>query len=351
MANSSILLEPFKLNAAIKLKNRIVMAPMTRNKATDDLSPTTEMATYYAKRAAAGLIITEGAIIRPDGRGYSHTPGIYTQQHIAGWKKVTQAVHEQDGKIFLQIWHVGRVSHPIFLNGALPISASETKMTGKLRRAENLYYGQARALAVSEIKELINSYANAASAAKEAGFDGIEIHGANGYLIDQFLHYHTNQRQDEYGITPENLARFALEVVDACIREIGRERVGLRLSPGAYLNEMVGDKRDAEVFAYLLTQLITRQIAYVHTGNFDDAVHFKELDNQTMTAFMRHHFQGNLIASGSYTVQKAAEQIQKHQFDLIAFGRPFIANPDFVKRVQAAASLQSYEVAMLETLV
>ncbi|WP_131783355.1 alkene reductase [Legionella gresilensis] len=352
MVNTSILLEPFKLNKAIELKNRIVMAPMTRNKATDSFSPTLEMATYYAKRADAGLIITEGTIIRPDGRGYSNTPGIYKEEHIKGWQQVTQAVHQNGGKIFLQIWHVGRVSHPIFLNGSLPISASETEMNGRVRRADGeLYYGKSRALSYLEIQDLVSSYATAAKNALKAGFDGIEIHGANGYLIDQFLHYSTNKRQDAYGVKPENLARFALEVMDACIAEIGAERVGIRLSPGAYLNEIVGDSRDADVFQYLLAKLSEKNIAYLHTGNFDDATRFPELNYKTMTEFMRLHFNGHLIASGSYTVHKAAQQIIAHQFDLIAFGRPFIANPDLVTRIKNAANMDSYDVAMLETLV
>ncbi|MGQ3887505.1 alkene reductase [Legionella sp. CNM-1927-20] len=352
MVNVNILLESFKLNEIIELKNRIVMAPMTRNKATDDLSPTSEMATYYARRADAGLIITEGTIIRPDGRGYSNTPGIYTDQQIAGWQKITQAVHQNKGKIFLQIWHVGRVSHPIFLNGSLPISASETQMSSRVRRADGeLYYGKSRALSLAEIKDLVSSYAKAAKNALKAGFDGIEIHGANGYLIDQFLHYSTNKRQDAYGVEPENLARFALEVVDACIAEIGRERVGIRLSPGAYLNEIVGDRRDSIVFQYLLAQLSEKQIAYLHTGNFDDETRFPELNHKTMTEFMRMHFKGHLIASGGYTVQKAIKQMLAKQFDLIAFGRPFIANPDLVSRIKNAANMHSYDAAMLETLV
>ncbi|STX51472.1 NADH-dependent flavin oxidoreductase, Oye family [Legionella busanensis] len=348
---TNILLKPFKLNDKIELRNRIVMAPMTRNKATDNLIPTAEMAAYYARRAEAGLIITEGTIIRPDGRGYSNTPGIYTKEQVKGWQQVTQAVHQKGGKIFLQIWHVGRVSHPIFLDGSLPVSASETQMSGRVRRADGeLYYGKSRALSYLEIQELVSSYATAAKKALEAGFDGIEIHGANGYLIDQFLHYSTNKRQDDYGDKPENLARFALEIVDACIAEIGPERVGIRLSPGAYLNEIVGDNRDAEVFQYLLTKLSDKNIAYLHTGNFDDATRFPELNDETMTEFMRTHFNGHLIASGSYTIHKAIEQMAAHQFDLIAFGRPFIANPDLVKRIKTAANMDSYDVAMLETL-
>lgn len=345
------LFENFQLNKIIKLPNRIIMAPMTRNMANNDLSPTLSMVDYYSKRADAGLIVTEGTIISPEGRGYSNTPGIYTKKYIDGWKRVTQAVHERQGKIFLQIWHVGRVSHPVFLNGALPVSASDTSMIGKIPRSEGLYYGKARALSIPEIQETIRAYAKASANAVAAGFDGIEIHGANGYLIDQFLHYQTNQREDKYGIHPENLARFALEIVDACIAEIGPGRLGLRLSPGAYLNEIVGDSRDAAVFKYLLKQLNKMNIAYVHTGNFDNTRIFQELDNKTMSEFIRTYYDGNLIASGGYTVQQACQSIMENKFDLIALGRPFIANPDLIERIKNSLTLKSYDPTMLKTLV
>ncbi|HAT8325914.1 TPA: alkene reductase [Legionella pneumophila] len=350
MVNSDLILSPYQLNEKITLKNRVIMAPMTRNMANDDFSPTRQMADYYARRADAGLIITEGTIISPDGQGYSNAPGIFTQTHIDGWKMVTDAVHERGGKIFLQIWHVGRVSHPIFLHGNLPISASETMMTGKVRRADDLYYGKSRAATLEEINELIQNYALAARRAMIAGFDGIEIHGANGYLIDQFLHYYTNQRHDQYGQYPENMGRFALEVVKACINEIGEQSVGLRLSPGAYLNEIVGDERDAMVFRYVLEELNHYGIAYVHTGNFDDGIQFKELGFKTMTEFMRAHFKGTLIASGSYTLHQARKDIQNKKYDLIALGRPFIANPDLMNRIKWNADFLPYENRMLDTL-
>jgi 2,4-dienoyl-CoA reductase-like NADH-dependent reductase (Old Yellow Enzyme family) len=344
------LLSPYSLNKTITLKNRVVMAPMTRNMANQELSPTELMAEYYARRAEAGLIITEGTIIAPSGRGYSNTPGIYSQSQIEGWRRVTQKVHAQGGTIFLQIWHVGRVSHPVYLNGALPISASETLMTGKIRRAEGLFYGKSRAATLVEIQELIDQYGQAAKNAIEAGFDGVEIHGANGYLVDQFLHYHTNHRNDHFGQTPENMARFAIDVVKSCIKQIGSERVGIRLSPGSYLNEIVGDPRDALVFQYLLSQLNPLNIAYVHTGNFNDDVKFSDLGNLTMTEFLRYYYNGTLIASGGYTLEKANQDIFNKKYDLIAIGRPFIANYDLVHRVRNGAELVPYEVSMLETL-
>lgn len=348
--NLDLLLSPFQLNEEIQLKNRIVMAPMTRNMANDDLSPTSLMKDYYTRRADAGLIITEGTIIRADAKGYSNVPGIFTREHIKGWRQITDSVHASSGHIFSQIWHLGRVSHPHFLNGQLPISASETIMTGRVTRAVGLNYGVSRAATLNEIKDIINSYAIAAKNAIEAGFDGVEIHGANGYLIDQFLHYHTNHRTDYYGATPENMARFALKVVKACGEAIGYERVGIRLSPGAYLNEIIGDKRDAFVFKYLLEQLNHVPIAYVHTGNFNDKTIFEELNKQTMTSFMRAHYKGTLIACGSYDFEEGQNKIENNDFDLLGIGRPFIANPDLIHQLHHNEMIRPYEVAMLESL-
>lgn len=350
MQNSHTLLKSHQLNATLTLKNKIVMAPMTRNVANDDLSPTNAMTEYYARRADAGLIITEGTIISPGARGYSNVPGIFTEQQINNWRLVTKAVHKNNGLIFLQIWHVGRVSHPTFLNGELPISASATTMTSRINRSEGLYHGASRAASLDEISGIIASYAQAAKNARAAGFDGVEIHGANGYLIDQFLHHHTNHRTDAYGETPENMARFALEVVQACGNAIGFDRVGLRISPGGYLHEIIGDTRDSLVFQYLLQQLNQLAIAYVHTGNFDDNTRFAELDHMTMTQFIRHHYQGTVIASGSYTPDTAEQGVEKGQFDLVAIGRPFIANPDLISRLQTGAIIKPYDAAMLTVL-
>ncbi len=346
-----ILLNPFMINHKLQLKNRIIMAPMTRNMAFDDLTPTPDMASYYARRASAGLIISEGTIIRQDSWGYSHVPGIFTESHIAGWNKVTDAVHTDGGKIFSQIWHVGRVNHPEFLNGELPFGPSATEMTGPVRRSNGLFYGKSRALELNEIKQLIEDFATAAENAMAAGFDGIEIHGANGFLIDQFLHYHTNHREDDYGATPENMARFALEVVNACGNAIGFERVGLRLSPGGHLNEIIGDMRDAGVFEYLLKKLSALSIAYLHTGNFDDSVRFPELNNQSMTEFMRSYYKGTLIANGGYTLDGAAEDINRKEYDLIAIGRQFIANPNLVDKLHKDEPFTEYNADMLKTLI
>lgn len=344
------LFQNYSLTNSLTLKNRIIMAPMTRNMADDNFVPTNAMADYYERRADAGLIITEGTMISPDARGYTNTPGIFTQEQINAWRKVTTKVHQRNGRIFLQIWHVGRVSHPYFLNGQLPISASATELTGRIRRIENLQYGKSRAATLNEINHIIEDYVNAAKNAMAAGFDGVEIHGANGYLIDQFLHYHTNHRTDKYGGPPENMARFALEVVESVGAAIGIEKVGLRISPGGYLNDIQGDPRDAEVFKHLFTTLNLINLAYVHTGNFDDAVKFDALDNLTMTAFIRKYYSGTLIACGSYQFTKVGKSIENNEFDLIGIGRPFIANPDLISRLQTNEKLNAYDQSMLQIL-
>lgn len=338
------------LNAKLTLKNKIAMAPMTRAHASPDGVPTLAMQAYYARRAAAGLIITEGTIISNDARGHLNVPGIYTDEQIAGWQAVTAAVHREQGLIFSQLWHVGRVSHPEFLNGKLPLSASATSMSGAIPRSQQLEFGCARAATNEEIETLLSTYATCAQNAMRAGFDGIEIHAANGYLIDQFLHHHTNLRTDEYGGSKENMARLALRVVKACGDAIGYERVAIRLSPGAYMNQIETDLRDGDVFIYLLNELSRLGLAYVHTGNVEQARRFAELDNLTMTEFMRKHYQGVLIAAGNYDVNVAHQHLAQQDFDIIAFGRPFIANPDLVVKIAAGTALTPFAPDMLATL-
>ena len=346
----NVLLSAYNLNPLFTLKNRIVMAPMTRSMATDDFIPTPQMAAYYQRRAEAGLLITEGAIINEDATGYRNVPGIFTEAQCEGWRLVADKVHENEGLIFMQLWHVGRVSHPDFLHGKLPLSPSETVMKGRIPRGEGLQYGKSRAATCEEIESCVCAYASAAILARHAGFDGIEIHGANGYLVDQFLHHQTNLRTDAYGGTPQKMAKFALDVVTACGNAIGFERVGIRLSPAAYVNEIIGQVEDALVFQFLLEQLSGYPLAYVHTGNFNDAQTFPELGNMTMSAFIRKHYKGKLIACGKYTLETANQGIENHDFDLVAIGRPFLANPDLIHRFQHNEALQEYEAGMLNTL-
>lgn len=253
--SNDILLKPYQLSTAVTLSNRVIMAPLTRRMAGPGLVPTEASVAYYQKRADAGLIITEGTLIRPDAQGYPNIPGIFNQQQIDAWRCVTEAVHQRDGKIFMQLWHVGRVAHPDYLNGELPVSPSATRMTGSIPRLRDKHYGWSRALSEGEIQQLIHDYAVAASNAVQAGFDGVEIHGANGYLIDQFLHFNTNLRDDAYGGDAQRMTHFAIEVVKAVAERIGYDRTGIRLSPAAYINEIEEDARDAEVQRLLLQQL------------------------------------------------------------------------------------------------
>lgn len=343
------LFSSYKISKSIELKNRILMAPMTRRFADNELCPIPEMADYYTKRSDAGLIVTEGTIISPDATGYGNVPGIYTEKQIAKWSKVTEKVHQNNGKIFLQLWHCGRVSHPKFHNGNLPISCSETEMLLPLGKS-GLMPGKSRAASLSEIEKLINDYSLAAKNAIKAGFDGVELHGANGYLIDQFLHHCTNLRDDIYGKTPENMSRFCVEVVQACSHEIGNDKVALRISPGGYTTEMKTHPNDKFIFDILLKKISELNIAYVHIGNSDDSVIYPELENKTMTQFVRDHYIGNLVACGSYSVEKAHEGILSNQFNLIAMGRNFISNPDLIDKIKSGKDLIKYDVEMLRSL-
>ncbi|ESE41944.1 alkene reductase [Shewanella decolorationis] len=345
----SNLFDTYKLNDTITLKNRILMAPLTRCMADADLVPTDDMVAYYARRAEAGLIISEATIIRPDAQGYPNTPGIFNQAQIAGWRKVTDAVHANGGKIFVQLWHTGRVAHPHFFGGGDVLAPSAQKVEGSVPRMRELTYVTPKAATLEDIQGLVRDYAKAAENAIEAGFDGVEIHGANGYLIDEFLHHDSNRRTDEYGSTPANMSRFALEVVDAVAASIGKDRTGLRISPGAYFNIAV-DNRDRAVFDYLLPELEKRELAFVHIGIFDDSMEFDYLDGR-VSSYVRAHYGKTLVGVGGYSAQSASEAIAANKFDLIAIGRPFIANPDYVTRVRQGQEVVAYSDEMLATLI
>ncbi len=343
------LFKPYALNNTIKLNNRILMAPLTRCMADDELVPTKAMAEYYGRRAEAGLIISEAIIIRPDGQGYPNTPGLFSEAQIDGWQKITEAVHKNGGKIFAQLWHTGRVAHPHFFDGGDVLAPSALIVEGSVPRMRELTYQTPKAVSYEDITHLVKDYAQAAANAIEAGFDGVEIHGANGYLIDQFLHYDSNQRIDEYGGDPENMSRFALSVVDAIIDRIGNERTALRISPGAYFN-IVGDKRDREVFDHLLPELELRELAFLHIGIFDDSMEFDYLGGRA-SSYVRANYSKTLVGVGGYTAETGSEAIAEEQFDLIAIGRPFIANPDYVTRVREGSELVNYTDEMLASLV
>ena len=346
---STDLLSPFKLNNSIELQNRVLMAPMTRCMADDNLVPTQAMVDYYARRADVGLIISEGIIIRADAQGYPNTPGLFTSEQIQGWKKVTDAVHANGGKMFAQLWHVGRVAHPHFFGGDV-LAPSAIGVEGSVPRMRELTYITPKAATKDDIKGLVADYAKAAENAMEAGFDGVEIHGANGYLIDQFLHYAANKRDDEYGQTPENMSRFALEVTDAVINVVGNERTAIRLTPGAYFN-MSEDNRDKAVFDYLLPELENRKLAYLHGGIFDDSMRFDSLEGKSTSEFLRAGYASTLVGVGSYSFETAKQAINDNKFDLIAIGRPLIANPDYISKIKNGEEVTPYSDEMLAELV
>ncbi len=342
--------QPFRLSDEIQLSNRILMAPMTRGMADRRLVPHEAAPEYYARRAEAGLIVTEGTIIRRDSLGCAGLPGIWTDDQIVAWSRVASRVHDRGGQIFLQIWHVGRVGHPYYLKGEPPIAPSAVPLSGHPPGRKDLEYGTPRALQDDEIPVLVEDFARAAESARLAGFDGVEIHAANGYLLDQFLHYSTNLRQDAWGGTPEKMSRMVLEVADAVAEKIGPGRVGVRLSPGAFLN-LEGDPRDGEVFRYLLPELERRRLAYVHGGIFDDSQRFPQLDDKKVSEFLRAHYQGTLVGNGGYLPDVAATAISEGRFDLVAMGRPFLANPDLMSRLREGEELRSYDVSMLGQLL
>ncbi|QGP62179.1 N-ethylmaleimide reductase (plasmid) [Piscirickettsia salmonis] len=325
------------------------MAPMTRRFADNNGCPNKKSIDYYGKRSDAGLIITEGTLISEDAIGYGNIPGIYTDEQIRSWEAITKDVHTKKGHIFLQIWHCGRVSHPHFHKGRLPISSSATHMTTALGNS-GFVCGEAREATLDDIENIIEQYSQAAQNAIEAGFDGVEIHGANGYLIDQFLHYCTNKRIDEYGGTPENMAKFCIQVVQECINKIGSSRVGIRLSPAGHMAEISTHNDDKEVFKTLFKALESLNICYIHTGNFDDSIIHKELDYKNMTTFIRDNYHDTVIASGGYNIHQAQEFIASSNKNLIAFGRPFIANPNLIEKIIRNDEWLEYNKNMLNSL-
>ncbi len=329
------------LGAGLSLNNRFIMAPMSRQMADNQLVPTDDMANYYALRAQAGLIISEAALISKEAQGYPNSPGLFTQEQVVGWKNITTKVHNSGGKIFAQLWHTGRVSHSYF-HGEQPIAPSAIGIEGTVPHMRELEYGEPRSMNNKDFEKVVSDFAQAARNAKKAGFDGVEIHGANGYLLDQFLHFNANQREDEWGRTPENMSRLLLEIIAAVKQEI--QNVGVRLSPAAYFN-MNHDPRDVAVFDYLLSKLNFLELSYVHTGIFEDQ-HVDYLDG-TVTQYIRRHYHGTVIANGSYSPDAASKAVSRGDADLIAIGRPMIANPDYIEKVRTQSPLVEYDESML----
>lgn len=338
MSKQQPLLESYDL-AGLNLSNRLVMAPMTRSRAGEGNTPTDLMAEYYKQRASAGLIISEGTQISREGVGYPWTPGIHTDKQIDGWIKVTKAVHEEGGHIFAQIWHVGRVSHPVYHAGDKPVAPSAVKPEGELFTAEGMKeFVKPRALETEEIPAIVEDYAQAARNAIEAGFDGVEIHGANGYLIDQFIKDGTNKREDQYGGSIENRSRFALQVVDAVSDAIGAEKTGIRFSP-AGRNQGIVDSNPKEVFGYLLKQLNDYDLAYVHF--MEPMGDVSGLPNYPLevTEFFRPVYNGTIITNVGFNRESGNKVLAENTADLVAYGQLFLANPDLPDRFAAKADL------------
>ncbi len=321
----------------LELPNRIVMAPMTRNRAGKGNVPNELNATYYAQRASAALIITEASQVSPQGMGYPATPGIHSAEQVQGWKGVTAAVHNAGGRIFLQLWHVGRISHPTLQpDGALPVAPSAIQPKGNAVTYQGpTPFVTPRALTLEEIPGVVEQYRSAAQNALSAGFDGVEIHGANGYLLDQFLRSGTNQRIDKYGGTVENRARLLLEVTSAVSKVWGAARVGVRLSPNGNFNDM-SDSNPGETFGYVATELSALGLAYLHVIES-----FGESDPATALpiSFFRNLYRGVLMVNGGFTHEKANLVIGIGESDLVSFGTPFISNPNLPERFQKGLAL------------
>ena len=330
------LFDPIQLGA-VALRNRIVMAPMTRTRASDGRIPNDLMRQYYSQRAGAGLILSEATSVSPQGVGYPNTPGIWSSAQVEGWRKVTSAVHDKGGKIFSQLWHVGRVSDPEYLNGEIPVAPSAIACSGHvslLRPMRN--YVVPRALHAEEIPHIVQDFADAAGHARDAGFDGIELHAANGYLIDQFLQDGTNKRQDDYGGSIENRARFLLDIVDACSGVWGAGRIGVHLSPYGDAHDMYDSNPDA-LFSYVARELGDRGVGFIFVR--------EGLGREALTAEMRKQFGGCVIVNNEYTLERAQRALNEERADAVAFGRAFISNPDLVRRLHNGQELRDWDAS------
>ncbi len=351
MTSPSHLFRPTRVGP-LDLPHRVVMAPMTRARSTQpgDI-PNAMNAAYYAQRASAALIVTEATQVSPQGKGYSFTPGIHSAEQVAGWKLVTDAVHQAGGRIVLQLWHVGRMSHPDFHDGALPVAPSALPFEGSIWKVDPAT-GQGgmhacptpRALTHEEIRGVVEDFRLAARRAMEAGFDGVEVHGANGYLIDQFLRTTSNARTDEYGGSRNNRLRFLREVMEAVTAEVGPDRAGLRLAPfltarGMNCPDILPTILEAAAW------MQSRGLGYLHLveADWDDAPEFTEAFRQEIRA----RFAGPIIVAGSYDIEKAQWVLEKGYADLVAFGRPFVANPDLPRRLADGLPLAAMDGATL----
>ena len=338
------LLTPYKIGD-LKLSNRMVMAPMTRCRAVSANVPGPLSVTYYTQRASAGLIITEGSQVSPKGVGFDRTPGIYSPDQVKSWKMVTNAVHERGGKIFLQLWHVGRMSHPDFLGGDLPVAPSALAVNEEIHTPSGKkIIPLPRALAPDEIPEIIRQFRQGAKNARDAGFDGVEIHGANGYLLDQFLRDGSNRRTDTYGGSLENRIRLPLEVTRAVMEEWDKKRIGYRLSPH-FLYHGMSDSDPRETFSRYAEELSRLGIGYIHLIEpVGGKLGITEPDKQ-IAPLIRAKFNGTLVLNGGYNAASGNEAIDTGLADLVSYGVLFLANPDLPERFRMGAHLNTADIS------
>lgn len=327
----------------VELENRIIMAPLTRCRATVDHVPTEIMATYYSQRASAGLIIAEATMVAEGHSAFYREPGIYSDEQVEAWRLVTDAVHAKGGKIFLQLWHGGRACHPALNHGAVPVGASAIAIEGDVHTPEGkMPYVVPKVLKDADMPDILDHFAKAAKNAKAAGFDGVEVHAANGYLIDQFLRDGSNQRDGEYGGDLENRSRLLFEVLDEVINVWGKGYVGLRLSPINSFNSM-RDSDPEGLLEYLLERIDEYDLAYLHLMRAD----FEQKQHADVMQIALDNFDGNIIGNMGYSFSEATEAVTAGQVEAIAFGMPFIANPDLVNRFAKGAKLAEANQSLL----
>lgn len=331
------LFDPIRLGA-IEAKNRVFMAPLTRGRATNPGAiPNEMMETYYRQRAGAGLIITEGTGISVEGLGWPYAPGIWSDEQVEAWKPITKAVQDGGGAIALQLWHMGRTVHPSFLGGESPVSASATTAPGHAHTFEGRQdYQPARALDTGEIARVVADYAHAAEQAKKAGFDGVQLHGANGYLVDQFLRESTNQRTDRYGGSPENRTRFLREVLEALIGVWGADRVGVRLSPNGD-TQGCDDSDPAAVFGAAARVIEELGLAFLELREPGPDGTFGKTEVPKQSPLIRSIYSGALILNSDFTATEAEQAVAGERCDAVSFGRPYISNPDLAERIRSGA--------------
>ena len=345
MSKEQNLLQTFDLKG-LHLKNRVIMAPMTRSRATNDENKPMDIhATYYRQRASAGLIIAEGSQVSPRGVGYVNTPGIHSKEQVEGWKKVTQAVHEEGGKIFLQLWHVGRMSHPDFFDGDKPLAPSAINPNSKSYTPDGFKEtGTPKEMTREEIMLTVQEFKTAGKNAMDAGFDGVEIHSSNGYLIHQFFNNSSNQRTDDYGGSNENKARFFFEIIDAIKVFVPENRIGVRLNPSLHgIFGMEADEETIPIFEYIVNRLNDYDLAYLHLSEPFNDVSEHDFLVKNIAKHFRPIYKGNLMINAGFNQESGNKVIEEGNADLVAYGKLFISNPDLPVRFEKNAPLADWD--------